>query len=129
MTRSRFRFALAGALALAIGWFALWRNGTPRFEPAPCWFKVAVAAACGRPVVGGFRGVRSGAGIRRPVVGRMPQNGGPPTDPILFIQGGPGGSSGLDEAGIEYWSREISRQPWMRAREMILMDQRGSGLA
>ncbi len=129
MTRSRIRFLLVGALALAMGWFAFWRNGTPRFEPAPCWFTVAVAAACGHLVVREVRGDLFSAEIRLPVVRLMPQGGDAPTDPILFINGGPGGNSGLDEAGIEFWSHEINSQPWMRPREMILMDQRGSGLA
>jgi len=129
MTRSRFRLLLVGALVLAVGWFAFWRNGTPRFEPAPCWFKAALAATCGHLVVREVRGDLFSAEIRLPVVRLMPQDGDAPTDPVLFINGGPGGSSGLDEAGIYYWSREISRQPWMRAHEMILMDQRGSGLA
>ena len=112
-----------------MGWFAFWRNGTPRFEPAPCWFTVAVAAACGHLVVREVRGDLFSAEIRLPVVRLMPQGGDAPTDPILFINGGPGGNSGLDEAGIEFWSHEINSQPWMRPREMILMDQRGSGLA
>lgn len=129
MTRSRFRWLLVGALVPAIAWFALWRSDTPRFEPVTCWFTVAVAAECGHLVVREVRGDLFSAEIRLPVVRLQPRGVDAPKDPILFINGGPGAHTGLDEEGLAFWSYEISIRPWMGTREMILMDQRGSGLA
>jgi pimeloyl-ACP methyl ester carboxylesterase len=48
------------------------------------------------------------------------RNSSPLPDPILFLQGGPGGAA-LET--IDYW-RDL---PWRETRDIILIDQRGTG--
>lgn len=126
MRVTSFRIGLVGVL-LALLW-AIWaRKDTPRFEASDCWFEAA--AVCGHLVVSEKRGGWRSAELRLPVVRFKPQAADAPADPILFINGGPGGASGLDPETIFGWAYQIERTPWMRKREMILMDLRGTGLA
>ncbi|MCK5725683.1 MAG: alpha/beta fold hydrolase [Thiotrichaceae bacterium] len=47
--------------------------------------------------------------------------------PILNIEGGPGSSSGLNQAMMEYWLSHIAKNNWHH--DMVLFDARGTGLS
>lgn len=49
------------------------------------------------------------------------------SDPILYITGGPGGSTGLDKDGLQSWLSRVKRLDFKR--DWILFDQRGVGLS
>lgn len=129
MTRARAKsIALLTIAVVAV--LLLWnRPRSPRFEESDCWFETAADVICGYLVVSETRGAWHSAELRLPVVRIEPQAADAPADPILFINGGPGGSAGLDAESISGWIYEIETTPWMRKREMILMDLRGIGLA
>ncbi|MFE0752977.1 alpha/beta hydrolase [Inquilinus sp. NPDC058860] len=48
-------------------------------------------------------------------------------DPLLFIQGGPGGPAGLDAAGLSNWANAVRISDWLGARRLVVFDQRGVG--
>lgn len=47
--------------------------------------------------------------------------------PLLYLQGGPGASAGLNQQGIEYWLDWIDYA--QLDRDLVLMDRRGAGLS
>ena len=57
----------------------------------------------------------------------------PPTrihaDPIVYLTGGPGSAVGLYPDAMKGWWPYIDTVPWLQGRDLILMDQRGAGLA
>ena len=48
-------------------------------------------------------------------------------DPLVYLPGGPGSSSLLDEMNIDHWLRWLDRAELQR--DLVLMDQRGTGLS
>jgi pimeloyl-ACP methyl ester carboxylesterase len=52
-----------------------------------------------------------------------------PGDAVVMIGGGPGDPAGIDAAGMPGWWRFIAGAPWLREREVVLFDQRGTGLS
>lgn len=47
------------------------------------------------------------------------------SDPVLYLQGGPGAGAGLNQAGIDRWLNWVELAGLKR--DLILMDQRGTG--
>jgi pimeloyl-ACP methyl ester carboxylesterase len=102
----------------------------PRLEKTPCWFSIPAGhmATCAYLYVAEDRAAADSGEIRLPVA-RLQTLGRPvAVDPVLFINGGPGGDAGLDANGIESWFWYVDNTAWMQKRDFILMDVRGTGL-
>jgi pimeloyl-ACP methyl ester carboxylesterase len=128
-----FKLWMTFVIVISMIWgFIQWRespgdvvlsNGT-RFEWTSCWFKVPFDEISKR--------VRCGylypsSTIRLPVVViKQPiwnRKGGP----ILYLAGGPGYPTGLNQESIEYWLMWLELNDW--PHDLVLFDQRGIGLS
>ncbi len=89
-----------------------------------CWFKTPwqVEIDCGK-----LSTPESSGAHHLPVV--IIRSGGSKSSvsPLLYLQGGPGGSAGLDQQGIKYWLDWIDYA--QLERDLVLMDRRGSGFS
>jgi pimeloyl-ACP methyl ester carboxylesterase len=96
-------------------------GATPRFEPTPCWTPdlQAEAARCGYLVVPENRSKRGGRTIRLAVAIVPSASGASPSDPIVFMTGGPGAAAILDTATLV--GAKINQ-----SRDLIILAQRGS---
>jgi pimeloyl-ACP methyl ester carboxylesterase len=99
-------------------------KSTYEYKVYPCWF----AADHQREITCGYLIVQADLGeFRLPVVILKDDSPLRESDPIIYLNGGPGVSHGLHEKGIERWLS------WMRLaglnRDVILMDGRGIGLS
>jgi pimeloyl-ACP methyl ester carboxylesterase len=96
----------------------------PRFEKAPC----AIAAPAGERVDCGYLVVResrsssSRSVIRLPIAILKSDSSKPKPDPVLRTLGGPGGSS-------LRLIRGRRSSPWLKDRDMIIFEQRGTRYA
>lgn len=104
-------------------------NGA-RFIPADCWFEAgeSVRAQCGwlhtAPVPG-----KTHASFQLPVIVLQYQGLDRKADPVLYLAGGPGAPAGLDGKTVEaYWLDWFQQKSGLK-RDLILFDQRGSGLS
>lgn len=77
---------------------------------------------CGRLTVPERRDRDSGRTIELAVAVVHATTTSPAPDPVLYLEGGPGGSA---LAGIELWTAPAS--PLLATRDVILLDQRGTG--
>ncbi len=77
---------------------------------------------CGTLTVPEDRNKPLGKKIKLQVVVLKSANPTPKPDPIVYLEGGPGGSA---LARVEGWVREF--KPLLAERDVILMDQRGTG--
>ena len=102
----------------------------PRLERTHCWFDIPAGheAQCAYLYVAEDRGDAGSAEIRLPIARLKTPDQKAADDPVLFINGGPGGDAGLDANGIENWWWYVDNNAWMRKRDFILMDVRGTGL-
>ncbi|UCE90125.1 MAG: alpha/beta fold hydrolase, partial [Pseudomonadota bacterium] len=102
-------------------------SGT-RMEWADCWFDAPFTKKvhCGYlyPSHGSVRGTVNE--VRLPVVVIGKRFSRHKNDPVLYLEGGPGYSTGLDEAGMERWWAWLDQHGW--PHDLILFDQRGTGL-
>jgi pimeloyl-ACP methyl ester carboxylesterase len=123
-------FTIAAALLGGMAVSAAGAADLPRLEQTPCWFDVPGGheAQCAYLYVAEDRSGASGSEIRLPVARLMTPGQTVGNDPILFINGGPGGDAGLDAKSIEDWWWYVDNTAWMRKRDFILMDVRGTGL-
>ena len=134
MTR-RLPWLLLPLLLLLLSW--RWYSGTLSVEsrqlgngatytPSACWFEAPAGkrVECGRVLT---RDSTDGGRHSLPVV--IVRNSRLRNDPspVVFIQGGPGGASGLDALTMAWWFADI--ETWDLGRDFVLYDQRGSGLA
>jgi len=102
----------------------------PRIETTSCWFDVPDGhkADCAYLYVAENRSDPSSAELRLPVVRLKTPDQAIAEDPVLFINGGPGGDSGLDATGVKNWWWYVESTAWMRKRDFVLIDVRGTGL-
>lgn len=134
MTR-RLPWLLLSLLLLFLSW--RWYTGTlavaPReldngasWTPSACWFEVPAGTRveCGRVIT---RESADGGRHSLPVVIVRDSWLRNDPSPVVFIQGGPGGASGLDPLTISWWFADIGA--WDLGRDFVVYDQRGSGLA
>ena len=97
----------------------------PRFETADCWFDEpsGQTVECGYLIVPEDRSRPAGKTIRLAVARFKSDASAPEPDPIVYLEGGPGGSP----------LRGLVRQfnvlfgPLLEKRDLILFDQRGTG--
>ena len=101
------------------------QNSVPRFEDADCAVPVPQNeknVKCGYLTVAENRSIKNGKTIRLPVVILKSENQKPEPDPVLRTSGGPGASS-LRMIGGRRFS------PWLKDRDMIIFEQRGTKYA
>lgn len=99
-------------------------NLIPRFEASECAVQIPKGekVECGYLVVSEDRAVKNDKTIRLPVIILKSDNPAPQPDPILRTLGGPGGSSLKTVTGR-------SSSPWLRNRDVIIFEQRGTKFA
>jgi len=102
----------------------------PRFDKAECWFTVPKEqkADCGYLTVLEDRAKPDGRTVRLPIV-TIRATGKRQADPVVFLSGGPGQGVGLDKEEIESWWKYGEYWKWMKNRDLILFEQRGTGMA
>jgi pimeloyl-ACP methyl ester carboxylesterase len=135
MRRHRIAHILAGwaafTLVAATTAAAADKPALPRFEKADCWFVPPKGRqdGCGYLVTLEDRTKPDGRQVRLPIVVIKAAGGQRRPDPVVFLSGGPGQGVGLDKKGIEDWWKYGEYWPWMKNRDLILFEQRGTGLA
>ncbi len=125
MKRFLILILLASLLAACLPAQAPASTAVPRFEKAECPFIKPAGAKveCGYLVVPENRAKADGKTIRLAVAIFKTANPNPRPDPILYLEGGPGGSP--LRAYPEYYS--LLLEPLLKNRDLILLDQRGTG--
>lgn len=100
---------------------------TPQFEEAPCQFDVpfGVRVTCGYAILPENRTSNNGRTIRLAVAVFHSQSSSPKPDPVMFLQGGPGGEAVTLSAN----AYSILVAPFIEERDYITYDQRGTGLS
>ncbi len=95
----------------------------PRFDEARCPFEISeeYEVECGYLVVPEDRAAPGGRTVRLHVAMFSTTNPLPQPDPVVFLNGGPGGDT---LAVAEYI---VQRTPFLQDRDLILFDQRGTG--
>lgn len=97
----------------------------PRFESADCWFDTppGQTVECGYLIVPEDRSQPGGETIKLAVARFQSSRTNPKPDPIVYLEGGPGGSPlrGL----VDQFS--VIFTPFLADRDLILVDQRGTG--
>jgi len=113
---------VAAALAVAGG-----ADAAARFQRGPCpadaarQFPADLKVDCGVLVVPENRSRPGGRTIRLQVAIMRSRAAKPAADPILFVQGGPGLGAIVPQLAAPYF------EPFLRTRDVILLDQRGTG--
>jgi pimeloyl-ACP methyl ester carboxylesterase len=100
----------------------------PLFAFVTCWFADAESHStrCAELTVPEHRGVATSRLIHLKVVIIGVDQ---PGNAVMMISGGPGDAAGIDAAGVTGWWRFIAATPWLKQREVVLFDQRGTGLS
>jgi pimeloyl-ACP methyl ester carboxylesterase len=98
-------------------------------ESVPCWFDAAIE----RPTVCFELAVPfdwtdpNSAMQHLPVVVFIGTGDGPPGDPIIFLNGGPGQRAGITDAdGVMGWAEWLESMPWTHDQHFIVPTQRGT---
>lgn len=130
MTRGRGGRRLSAAffqafLACCLGLFPAFAGepAVPRFEDAECPFRIPSDGSVryGRLIVPENRSrPRDGRTVSISVLILKSRSGNPRPDPVLYLEGGPGGPS------VAYYKDWLS-SPILDQRDLILFDQRGVG--
>lgn len=94
----------------------------PRFEPSACPFDVPEDEHidCGYMVVAQRHADPDGPTIRLAVAILKSHSASPAPDPVVYLEGGPGGSA------LEGWDHWLL-SPFLASRDLVLVDQRGTG--
>ena len=106
-------------------------GAVPRLEPAPCMWQLPTGQIEGQTVRCGFVVVLEqhrkpdGPTIRLPVAVFKSTAANPVPDPIIYLQGGPGGAVGDFITGF----LDGKIDTYTANRDLIVFDQRGVGLA
>ncbi len=98
----------------------------PRFEKTDCWFKEPLGrdVECGWLIVPEDHAKPDGKTIKLAVARFKSDASKPEPDPIVYLEGGPGGSP---LQGISRPVRCRLSARWCAKRDVILFDQRGTG--
>lgn len=106
-------------------------DGEPRFEPAPCPFSAAETApylvTCGTVAVVENRAHDDGRRVRLAVAIVHARSAHPESDPVVFLDGGPGQSSLALVVPRLRLSPQV--QAILKTRDFIFWDQRSVGLS
>ncbi|MEE8371707.1 MAG: alpha/beta hydrolase, partial [Sphingomonadales bacterium] len=117
------------ALSLTIGAGDV--AAAPSFENSKCWFPVTsdAPARCGYLLVPEERGKRTSRTLRLPVVifEGSESAGGPKAEPILILNGGPGGKFYFaNKNSRAFWTQMAKTLQVPASRDVILFSQRGT---
>jgi pimeloyl-ACP methyl ester carboxylesterase len=98
---------------------------------ADCWFKAPekISTRCYRLSVPESRAGRSDMTLELPVVVISVPEMRKRDDPVVYLAGGPGDGAWLDADRIDFWWEFVADNAWVNERDLVLMDQRGTGLA
>jgi len=98
---------------------------TPLFEETPCQFDIPIATrvTCGYAIVPENRTANSVDTIKLAVAVFHSTSNNPAPDPLIFLQGGPGGQA-VELSANAY---DILVEPFLAERDFIAFDQRGTG--
>ena len=99
-----------------------------KFEQTSCWFDLPRDRdlKCGHLTVPENRSKTSSRSIKLPVVIFEPDR--TRHEPIVYLTGGPGQMAMIDNEGdIAQWWSFIDNGPWLRGRQLVVVDQRGVG--
>ena len=121
VTRSMCSAAL---MTFVCFWNAFGQNEVPRFENSSCAVPLPTGenARCGHLIVPESRKVKNPRTIRLPIIILKSDSPNPEPDPILRTFGGPGASS-LNLV------RSRRSSPWLKDRDLIIFEQRGTKYA
>jgi pimeloyl-ACP methyl ester carboxylesterase len=99
----------------------------PAYEEADCKFNKpdGIDVACGYLTVPEDREKSDGKTIRLHVAVFKSQSPNPAPDPVVYLEGGPGGHA-LDNAEFSFQGRF---DPFLENRDFIMFDQRGTGFS
>lgn len=100
---------------------------TPLYEEAPCQFDTPnrIRVTCGYAIVPENRTANSSDTIKLAVAVFHSTSSNPAPDPVVFLQGGPGGQAvKLSAEAYEYLV-----EPFISERDYVTFDQRGTGLS
>ncbi len=97
----------------------------PLFEEIPCQFEnpIQTRVTCGYAIVPENRTVNSSDTIKLAVAIFHSTSNNPAPDPVVFLQGGPGGAA-VELSANAY---DILVSPFLSERDYITFDQRGTG--
>jgi pimeloyl-ACP methyl ester carboxylesterase len=112
------------SILLGLAFYNISAQSVPRFEPSECAIQIpnGEKVECGYLVVAEDRTVKNNKTIRLPIIILKSDNPNPQPDPIVRTLGGPGGSSLRMVTGRRF-------SPWLKDREMIIFEQRGTKYA
>jgi len=122
--------------ALGLVWLAgLVMSDGAEAEPgklarADCWFKAPdkITTHCYRLRVPESRAGRSAITLELPVVVISLEKTRKREDPVVYLAGGPGDGAWLDPDRIDFWWDFVANNAWVNERDLVLVDQRGTGL-
>lgn len=112
------------------GWVATSAASGARLTPVDCWFEVeeAMSVQCGWMETAPASGKSYGA-FRLPVIVMHYRGLDRHPDPLIYFSGGPGAPAFLDTVSVEaYWLDWFRSKSGMK-RDLVLFDQRGSGMS
>jgi pimeloyl-ACP methyl ester carboxylesterase len=97
---------------------------------ADCWFKAPdkISTRCYRLSVPESRAGRSDITLELPVVVISVPAMHKRDDPVVYLAGGPGDGAWLDADRIDFWWEFVADNAWLNERDLVLVDQRGTGL-
>jgi pimeloyl-ACP methyl ester carboxylesterase len=110
-------------LFVAAGLIEAQNDGLPFFEPDACPFpEDTIDVRCGYLLVPEDRTDPGSALVELAVAILPAANGTPLPDPVIYLEGGPGGSA-------LYAAQDFQTHPIRGNRDLILIDQRGTGFS
>lgn len=125
---NRYSQIVVGILLLIVGIMpTLAQDSAPTFEASPCAFLAPTDqnVECGYVTVPENRSDPDSNTIRLAVAIFKAKSATPAADPIIYLEGGPGGNS-LSLSGMGF--NQILA-PFVENRDVILFDQRGTGFS
>jgi len=124
-------FAAAMMVLAPAGHTADSKTALPRFDKTDCWFVPPKdkQVSCGYLVTLEDRAKPAGRQVKLPIVVIKATGAQRKPDPVVFLSGGPGQGVGLDKKEVEEWWKYDKYWPWLKNRDLILFEQRGTGLA
>ena len=101
-----------------------------KLSRAECWFKAPdkISTRCYRLSVPESRAGRSDVTLELPVVVISLPETRKREDPVVYLAGGPGDGAWLDASRIGFWWQFVADNAWVNERDLVLVDQRGTGL-
>lgn len=117
LKRLLFVMVLLLVLTVSVG-----AQAAPTWTPGPCPFPDIERVSCGVVTVPESRDGSSAGQVELMVAVIAAQNGNPLPDPIIYLEGGPGGAAIM---AIE----EMVNHPFAADRNIIVFDQRGTGFS